>query len=186
MDVAGKERRIARTLRLPSHTQPAPANPVPAVAPPAALPDLAEIASAKAARVQREREVQQAAVLRRRQELDETLAMLRERWPALFAAPVPLAIGIERKIQHSLGEARLPKMRLRRALHCWTRRTGYLYAIAEGRHRQDLDGSDAGEPDEGHRVYARELIAERLAKYASHRQQRGPKPALPVASEGVA
>jgi len=99
--------------------------------------------------------------------------MLRDRWPALFTDPVPLATGIERKIQQSLGEARLPGVRLRRALHCWTRRTGYLVAIAEGRRRQDLDGSDVGEPKEAHRAYARDLIAERTIKHSSHRGKDG-------------
>lgn len=136
--------------------------------------------------MQREREEQQAAVLRRRQELDETLAMLRDRWPALFTAPVPLAIGIERKIQQSLGDTRLPKVRLRRALHCWTHRTGYLAVVAEGRCRQDLDGSDAGEPEEAHRTYARELVAERRAKRVSHRQKREPQPVSPDVSEDAA
>jgi hypothetical protein len=158
------------TLRLPNRARPSPADAAPAVAPTAASLDPAEAAAGKAAKVQREREEQQAAVLRRRRELDETLAVLRDRWPSLFTAPVPLAIGIERKIQQFLGDARLSKARLRRVLHCWTRRTGYLAVIAEGRCRQDLDGSDAGEPEEAHRAYARELIAERLAKRASHRQ----------------
>jgi len=160
------------TLRLPNRARPVPGYAAPATAPTAASPDPAEAAAAKAARMQREREEQQATLLHHRQELDETLAVLCDRWPSLFTAPVPLAIGIERKIQQFLGDARLPKARLRYALHCWTRRTGYLAAIAEGRCRQDLDGSDAGEPEEAHRAYARELIAERLAKRVSHRQQR--------------
>lgn len=158
------------TLRLPSYAQPVPEDAAPATASLTASPNSAEAVAAKAVWMQREREEQQAAVLRRRRELDETLAVLRDRWPSLFTAPVPLAIGIERKIQQFLGDARLSKARLRRVLHCWTRRTGYLAVIAEGRCRQDLDGSDAGEPEEAHRAYARELIAERLAKRASHRQ----------------
>jgi len=174
------------TLRLPNRALPVPGDAAPATAPTATSPDPAEAAAAKAARMQREREEQQSAVLRRRQELDETLAVLCDRWPSLFTAPVPLAIGIERKIQQFLGDARISKMRLRRALHCWTRRTGYLAAIAEGRCRQDLDGSDAGEPEEAHRAYARELIAERLAKRVSHRQQRKLQPMLFEASEDTA
>ena len=144
--------------------------------PPATAPTAVPSDPAKPAQARREQEEQQAAVLRRRQELDETLAALRDRWPALFTAPVPLAIGIERKIQQALGEARFSKLRLRRALHCWTRRTGYLAAIAEGRRRQDLDGSDAGEPEEAHRVHAREMVAERRAKCPPRRQQSGPQP----------
>lgn len=168
------------TLRLPNRARPAPVGAgaaPPADAAPAAAPTAAPFDPAKAAckptQAQREQGEQQAAVLRRRQELDETLAALRDRWPALFTAPVPLAIGIERKIQQALGEARFPKVRLRRALHCWTRRTGYLAAIAEGRRRQDLDGADAGESEETHRAHARELVAERMAKRPLHRRKEG-------------
>ncbi len=173
------------TLRLPNRARPAPATmkasaatpaDVASIATPTAVsPDPGKAAVCKPVQAQREHGEQQAAVLRRRQELDETLATLRGHWPALFTAPVPLAIGIERRIQQALGEARLPKVRLRRALHCWTRRTGYLAAIAEGRRRQALDGADAGEPEEVHRVYARELIAERQAKGLSYRQQHRPQ-----------
>lgn len=159
------------TLRLPDRARTVPANAALATAPAAASPIPTEAAAGKATQMQREREEHQAAVLRRRQELDGTLAALRDRWPALFTAPVPLAIGIERKIQQTLGEARFPKVRLRRALHCWTHRTGYLVAIAEGRRRQDLDGSDAGKPEEAHCAYARELVAERLAKRPPRHQQ---------------
>lgn len=197
MDVAQKELRTG-TLRLPNRARPAPAtketgagvatpsDAASAAAPTAVSPDPGKTAACKPVQAQREHGEQQAAVLRRRQELDETLAVLRGHWPALFTAPVPLAIGIERRIQQALGEARFPKMRLRRALHCWTRRTGYLAALTEGQHRQDLDGADAGEPEEVHRAYARELIAERQAKRLSHRQQHRPQPVPSESSKGAA
>lgn len=177
------------TLRLPNRVPPAPAaTETDAVPPPATASAAAPIAvpsdPVKPVQARREQEEQQAAVLRRRQELDETLAALRDRWPALFTAPVPLAIGIERKIQQALGEDRFSKLRLRRALHCWTRRTGYLVTIAEGRRRRDLDGSDAGEPEEAHRAHAREMVAERRAKCPPHQQQSGPQP-MPFKPSGA-
>ena len=81
------------------------------------LPDPAEVAARKAANVQREREAHEAAVIRRREQTREILALLRVRWPELFSAPAPLAVGIEREIRESLGEARVPSARLGRALH---------------------------------------------------------------------
>ena len=39
------------------------------------------------------------------------------RWPEVFGAPVPLAIGIAREIRQSLGEMPISKMRLSQALH---------------------------------------------------------------------
>ena len=138
-----------------------------AQAPPAtpAQPDPAEIAARKAANVQREREAHEAAVIRRREQTREILALLRARWPELFSAPVPLAVGIEREIREGLGEARVPSARLGRALHYWTNGPRYLAAVAAGQRRRHLDGTDAGEPDEAHREYARETLAQRAARH---------------------
>jgi sRNA-binding protein len=106
-------------------------------------------------------------VIRRREQTREVLALLRAHWPALFAAPVPLATGIEREIRAGLGETRVPSMRLGRALHYWMHGPGYLAAIAAGRRRLHLDGTDAGEPDEAQRQHAREIIAQRAARRAA-------------------
>ncbi len=163
------------TLRLPSRPQaqasapPAPASPSPAQAASAAAsdpipPDPAEIAARKQANLQREREAHAAAVVRRRQQTREVLALLRARWPALFTTPVPLAAGIAREIRDGFGEARVPTAQLGRALHHWTHAPGYLEAVAAGQQRLHLDGTDAGEPDEAQRQHAREVIAQRAAR----------------------
>ena len=142
------------TLRLPA--QPREQAPAP--------PDPAEAAARKQANVQREREEHKAAVVRRRQQMRDTLASLRARWPALFTAPVPLAAGIAREIRQRLGEARVPAMQLGRALHRWTHAPGYLEAVVAGQRRRHLDGTDAGEPDEAQRQHAREVIAQRTSQ----------------------
>ena len=153
-----------------------------AQAPPAApaRPDPAEVAARKAANVQREREAHEAAVLRHREQRREVLALLRARWPAVFSATVPLAVGIQHEIREGLAEAGVPSLRLRRALQYWTQGTGYLAAVAAGRRRRHLDGTDAGEPDEAHREHARETLAQRAAGqrpdwgWTQHSRHQGP------------
>ena len=159
------------TLRHPGGTlrlRPREQAQVPPAAP--AQPDPAEIAARKAANVQREREAHEAAVIRRREQRREVLALLRARWPELFSAPVPLAVGIRREIRESLGEARVPAAHLDRALHHWTHGPRYLAAVAAGQRRRHLDGTDAGEPDEAQRDHARETFAGRAGQRTT--QQR--------------
>ena len=102
-------------------------------------------------------------MLRHREQRREVLALLRARWPEVFSAPVPLALGIQHEIKASLEEAGVPSLRLRRALQHWTQGTGYLAAVAAGQRRRHLDGTDAGEPDEAHREHARAILAQRAA-----------------------
>ena len=134
----------------------------PPVAP--ARSDPAEIAARKAANVQREREAHEAALVRRREQTREVLALLRARWPEVFSAPVPLAVGVKHEIREGLDEAGVPVAHLERALHHWTHRPVYLAAVAAGQRRRHLDGTDAGEPDEAQREHARETLAQRAAR----------------------
>ena len=85
---------------------------------------------------------------------------------------VPLAIGITRAIQAELGEARLPAVALSRALHWWTQAPSYLVAVAAGRVRHNLDGTEAGVPDEAQR----EAAAEALRQHALRRAATEPRP----------
>ena len=142
------------TLRLQPREQ--------AQAPPTApaRPDPAEIAARKAANVQREREAHAAALVRRREQRREVMALLCARWPEVFRVAVPLAVGIKREIRESLGEARIPAAHLDRALHHWTHGPLYLAAVAAGQRRRHLDGTDASVPDEAQREHARELLAQ--------------------------
>ena len=146
-------------------------------APKAAAPDPAEIAARKAANVERERQAHEAAVLRHREQTREILTLLRARWPDLFGVHTPLATGIARAIQTELGEARLPAQALSRALHWWTQAPSYLVVVAAGRMRRNLDGTEAGVPDEVQREAAAEALRQHaLRRAAAERKPQRPKP----------
>ena len=169
------------TLRLPPRPQTQlPASPAagagttPAAKSASALPDPAEIAARKQANVQREREQQRAAVFRRHQQTRDILALLRARWPALFTTPVPLATGIARAIRAELGDVEVPTAGLGRALHYWTNAPGYLAAVAAGEVRRNLDGTEAGAPDEAQRRFAAETMEQRAAQQALRATSRSP------------
>lgn len=162
-----------------------PATPKPAkAAPKAAAPDPAEIAARKRANVERERQTHEAAVVRHREQTREILALLRARWPELFGVHTPLATGIARAIQTELGEARLPAQALSRALHWWTQAPSYLVAVAAGRVRRNLDGTEAGVPDEAQREAAAEALRQHALRRAvlaesKSRPRSRPHAALP-------
>ena len=145
---------------------PKPGKPAKA-APKAAAPDPAEVAARKRANVERERRAHEAAVVRHREQTREILALLRARWPDLFGVHTPLATGIARAIQTELGEARLPAQALSRALHWWTQAPSYLVAVAAGRVRRNLDGTEAGVPDEAQRAAAAEALRQHAARRAT-------------------
>ena len=90
------------------------------------------------------------------------LADWRERWPAIFTTAAPLAVGIARQLREHLD---LPPREIGIALHHWTKSTKYLHAIAQGVMRRNLDGSEAGVPDEAARQWARNLLRERNDRY---------------------
>jgi sRNA-binding protein len=96
------------------------------------------------------------------------------RWPAVFTTPMPLAIGVARRIKDALGQA--GHRDIGAALHHWTNRRPYLRAMARGEMRRNLDGSEAGLPDEAARAYARESLARRARRRAEHRHKRTPRP----------
>ena len=155
------------TLRLPPSPQapsPAPATATPeTTASSPGSPALPDPAACKQAQLQFEREQQRAAIIRCHQQTRDILAMLRARWPALFTAPVPLAVGVTRAIRAELGKGSVPAVGLSRALHYWTNAPGYLAAIAAGEARRNLDGTETGVPDEAQRRFASETLEQRAA-----------------------
>ena len=171
------------TLRLP----PRPQTPSPATAAPeatAALPDdpaISDPAARKQAQLPFEREQQRASITRRRQQTRDILAMLRARWPALFTTHVPLAVGVTRAIRAELGEGSVPVAGLSRALHYWTNAPGYLAAIAAGEARRNLDGTEAGVPDEAQRRFAGETMERHAARQATRPGSRPPPHSPPRA-----
>ena len=180
------------TLRLPPRSQlqllvpsaptsevalatPKPGKPAKAVSK-TTVPDPAKIAARKRANVERERQTHEAAVLRHREQTREILALLRTRWPDLFSVHTPLATGITRAIQTELGEVRLPAVALSRALYWWTSAPSYLVAVAAGRTRRNLDGTEAGVPDEVQREAAAEALRQHAARRTTAKSGSKPRP----------
>ena len=90
------------------------------------------------------------------------------RWPAAFTRPVPLAVGFSGQIKRALRAEGKPfdnKM-LSMTVHLWSRQSAYLRAVARGEMRVNLDGSEAGLPDDSARQEAQRLLDERAAKRA--------------------
>ncbi len=104
----------------------------------------------------------------RDQQISVILADMAARWPQTFTKPVPLAVGISKRLKRELGGA-FPAKQVNVALARWTRRNAYLEAVARGEARRNLDGSENGLPDECHRKYARMELARR----ARRRNRRG-------------
>ena len=80
------------------------------------------------------------------------------RWPAIFEKPTPLAIGFARQI-HAELKPQFTRKEIGVALHHWVTRRSYYQALARGDVRRNLDGSEAGFPDETCREMARSALA---------------------------
>lgn len=164
------------TLRLPLRPQaPATAIAKPETTAAPGSPAFPDPVARKQAQLQFEREQQQASVIRRHQQTRDILAMLRARWPALFTTPVPLAVGVMRAIRAELGEGSVPVAGLSRALHYWTNAPSYLAAIAAGEVRRNLDGTEAGLPEEAQRRFASETLERHAARRATRPGSRSPR-----------
>jgi sRNA-binding protein len=99
------------------------------------------------------------------------------RWPAAFTKPVPLAVGITGQIKAALlAEGKLVEAKDRKgigvSLHSWTTQSAYLRALARGDARRNLDGSEAGFPDEDARTHAQKLLDERAMRQAERERLR--------------
>ena len=75
---------------------------------------------------------------------DHWAKLLRERYPELFTASRPLAIGIYHQIRAAIGREELRSRDLNLFLAGWTKWPAYRAALARGDRRVNLDGSDAG------------------------------------------
>jgi len=111
---------------------------------------------------------QPQAVRRSRWEVwtDPILADWRERWPAAFTKPVPLAVGFSGQMKAALraeGKA-IDRKLFGIAIRRWTMHGAYLRAVARGEMRRNLDGTEAGVPDDAARQDAQKLLNERAAR----------------------
>lgn len=89
-------------------------------------------------------------------------AQLKALFPALFAGSgfKPLKLRVQADIQER-APGQFSKAQLSAFLRRYTGNTGYLIALSKATHRYDLDGNEAGEFSEEHRVAAREELARR-------------------------
>jgi sRNA-binding protein len=86
------------------------------------------------------------------------LADWARRWPAVFEKPVPLALGFAKQL-HAELKTEFSQKAVRVVLHCWTTRRAYYQAVERGDPRRNLDGDEAGLPDEISRALARAALA---------------------------
>ena len=117
--------------------------------------------------------------------VDVLIAEWRARWPAAFTKPVPLAVGFSGQIKAAIRAEGGPVDRkmLSMAIHQWTMQSAYLRAVARAEMRRNLDGSEAGIPDDAARQDAQRLLAARAAKHAQRaRRERERNLAAPQAA----
>jgi hypothetical protein len=69
---------------------------------------------------------------------------LAARWPAIFSAARPLAIGIDKQVRAIIPDDEISTTDLRVFFSVWTHRRPYSAALERGDRRVNLDGSDAG------------------------------------------
>lgn len=115
--------------------------------------------------------------------VEQAQTILRERYPALFAAadPKPLKIGIHKDLLERHPELDLSG--LKRALTLHTGRFGYQKLLKAGAVRFDLDGQPADEVTEEQAEIARQRLAELKAarKAKNHaKAAKSPAPATPA------
>jgi sRNA-binding protein len=108
--------------------------------------------------------------------------VLAERFPEAFVAKgderpkQPLKRGIHADIMREAPD--LDRKQVIAALAHYTRTTGYIEAVADGRDRIDLDGHRVGHITPGHADHARRLLARRA-------QQNALRIAAPADSRGL-
>ncbi len=103
---------------------------------------------------------------KRRGQTEAALIALQAAFPAAFptdpAAVRPLALRVRERIE---ATGTVPsRTTLHRALWLWTRQSAYLTAIAEGRPRINLDGTDAGPVAPEHQAAAAAWLEKLRAK----------------------
>jgi hypothetical protein len=162
---------VVASRTLPAAPQPISpeAKPLSAVTPPAATkpshllhrPADLEIFAWNQARMAEWQAVQAQTKARAKAEMDTLAVWLRDLAPVVFGDDVvPLKIGIDRDIAARLARETGTAM-IGRFLRWWTRRTGYLRALAAGNMRPDLDGNPTGQPTSNQRQLAAKLLTAR-------------------------
>jgi sRNA-binding protein len=106
--------------------------------------------------------------------MEAMVADWRQRWPAAFTKPVPLAAGFTGHMRAALrADGQLENRKsFGVAVHAWTMQGAYLYAVMRGERRRNLDGSEAELPTEEARQEAKRLLTERAARRAAREQAK--------------
>jgi sRNA-binding protein len=105
--------------------------------------------------------------------MEEMYAQWRRRWPAAFTKPVPLAVGFSGQMRTALRDegTTFDRKMFGIAIDAWTKQGVYLRAVVRGEMRRNLDGSDAGVPDETSRTEAKRILDERVARQLAQAQR---------------
>jgi sRNA-binding protein len=116
--------------------------------------------------------------------MEANLADWRKRWPAVFAKPVPLAIGISGQMKAVLrGEDKSFDLKqFGMSIRFWTLQSAYLHAVLRGEMRRNLDGSETEVPNEEARQQAKQLLDERLVRRKERERQEADKKRVLAAS----
>jgi hypothetical protein len=106
--------------------------------------------------------------------MEAMVADWRERWPAAFTKPLPLAAGFNGQMRAALrADGKLEDRKsFGVAVHAWTMQGAHLYAVMRGERRRNLDGSEAELPTEEARQEAKSMLAERAARRATREQAK--------------
>jgi sRNA-binding protein len=104
--------------------------------------------------------------------MEEMYRYWQQRWPAAFATPVPLALGFSGQMKAALRDegTTFNRKMFGIAIDAWTKQGAYLRAIIRGDVRRNLDGSEAGIPDEISRIEAQRILDERAARQLAQKQ----------------
>jgi ProP effector len=91
---------------------------------------------------------------------------LQDKFP-VFRDCQPLAIGIDKQLLTRMPEINRKVLRIALGIH--TNSLRYLKTMEKAKSRMDLDGNEAGEVPDTHRVHATKVLRERSAKNAERR-----------------
>jgi hypothetical protein len=145
------------------------------------IDDHPEVGSEIAGMIEAKTKTQSARPAPRRQPLapwmEAILTDWRKRWPAAFTKPVPLAAGFSGHIKGGASRRGFGTIAEGHRLDdpSMDASGGVLYAVMRGEMRRNLDGSEAGVPDDEPRQQAKQLLAERAARRAVKERQRQAK-----------
>jgi ProP effector len=109
--------------------------------------------------------------LERRKEIG---VLLMETYPKAFFKKrrKALKVGIANDLLEQLNSSQVSPEELRAFLWWYTFQNDYLHSVAKDTHRIDLEGNQAGEILERHRVSSRSILEKRAKKSRDHQTDK--------------